>query len=220
LYLGKQGFNVGIGYGALYLPILEILNCDTIYFGVVFDDLGFYYSKPFKFNGEIKNSNFHKINNILNDFGIKIRFPLAGYSEVLTTKIAEESEIKNFSSCHTFGEKSNCNVCYKCFRKQGIRGRKIDLTDKKIYEKITNTLKKEPLKMASSTIWAIQNVGYKGTFFSRYYDIDVSWCERVNSYYNDEFGVNHQPQFAFQTKDDIESINKFVDFINSEKLYK
>lgn len=219
LYIGKQGFNVGSGYGALYFPVLEILNCDTIYFGVVFDDLGFYYSKPFKFNDNITNSSFHKINNFLNDFGIKIRFPLAGYSEVLTTKITEDSGIKNFSSCHTFGEKNHCNVCYKCFRKQGIRGRKIDLTDKKIYNKITNTLKTEPLKMASSTIWAIQNVGYKGTFFSRYYDIDVSWCERINKYYNDEFGIPHDSKFNFQTDEDIRLIKEFVSFINNKKLY-
>lgn len=218
-YLGKEGFNVGIGYACMYLPILELLECDTIYFGVVFDDLGFYYSDPFSFNGNLTNSKTHKINKVLKNFDIKIKFPLAGYSEVLTTKIADESDIKNFSSCHTLGNSDNCNYCYKCFRKQGIRGNKIDLTNPKTMETIMKVLKKQPIKMASSTIWGIQNAGYKGTYFSRFYDVDVSWCERINSYYNDEFGIHHKPNYEFQTENDLKSITNFVNFINNKKLY-
>lgn len=220
LYLGKHGFNVGVGYACLYFPILELLNCDTIYFGVVFDDLGFYYSEPFKFNGNIKNSSFHRVNEVINKHNIKIRLPLAGYSEVLTTRIADESGINNFSSCHTFGENSSCGKCYKCFRKQGIRGSKIDLTDPINNNRMLSILKKQPLKMASSTIWGIQNAKYKGSFYEKYYNIDVSWCERVNKYYNDEFGLGGDSIYGFQTENDLKLIDDFVNYINDDNNYK
>ena len=220
LYLNKEGFNVGIGYTALYFPILELLDLDTIYFGVVFDDLAFNYGQELKFNGDIKNSNFHRINNHLKNYDISIRFPIAGYSEVLTTKIAEESGILNFSSCHTIGSEDSCNVCYKCFRKKGIRGKKISLKDKKVYNSITNILNKKPIKMASSTIYGIQEANYQGNYFSKFYNVDVSWCDRVNKYYNDEFGIKHTPKYKFQTEYDLQMIDKFVNFINNDISYK
>ena len=220
IYTDKQGFNVGIGYAALYFPILELLGLDTIYFGVVFDDLAFNYGETLKFNGDLKNSNFHRINNHLKNYDISIRFPLAGYSEVLTTKIADESKISNFSSCHTIGNEDSCGVCYKCFRKQGIRGKKISLKDKKTYGNITKILDKKPIKMASSTIYGIQKANYQGNYFSKFYNVDVSWCDRVNKYYNDEFGIGHISKYEFQTEHDLQMINQFVDFINNDKLYK
>jgi len=219
LYGRKGGFSVGIGYACLYFPLMELLDCDTIYFGVVFDDIAFTYAEPFEFKETITTSNFHKINNVINKYNIKIKFPIAGYSEVLTTKIADNCNIQNFSSCHTYGESDKCGKCFKCFRKQGIRGKKIDLTKKEDNNRIMSVLKKQPLKMASSTVWAIQNVKYKGKFYEKYYDVDVSWCERVNKYYNDEFGLGDTPKYDFQTTEDIISIKKFVNFVNNKNTY-
>ena len=151
---------------------------------------------------------------------IKIKFPLAGYSEVLTTQIADSSGIGNFSSCHTFGDNDNCGKCFKCFRKQGIRGNKIDLTNPTNNNRILSILKKQPLKMASSTVWAIQKANYKGKFYEKYYNVDVSWCERVNKYYNDEFGLGTKTDYEFQTEQDLKSIEDFVNFINDINTYK
>lgn len=216
-YVGRHGFNVGIGYGCMYLPVLNLLGCSKIAFGVVFDDLAFHYGSEFKYNNTFHDSGLYMILQELRNYGIEFTLPLAGHSEVLTIDLAKKSGIKGYSSCHTVGDDNACRECYKCFRKEAIRGNPLPW-DEAVQKKIMPILKKKPLKMAASTVYAIQKAGYTG-MFDRYMDIDVGWCERVNKPITMQFGGERSKLYSWQTDEDAESIRIFVETMNKEEMY-
>ncbi len=224
LYGKTMGFNVGMGYAAMFIPLLPIFQTDTIALGFVFDDIGFGYGKVFRHNvtpGDGENLNgSRRIMRVLKKHGINITGPIAGYSEVLTTRLASSSCIKRYSSCHTAGGVSACRACFKCFRKEALLGRPLDLRDPSLRKYIMKFLAKQPLKMASSTIYAIQYAGYSYSEFRRYTDIDVSFCERVNPVLFHELGGVLFPGLEMQTMEDFRAIEKFVERINDPKLYE
>lgn len=215
LYLGenKTGFNVGIGYASVFFPMMPALQADTIQFGVVFDDISFYYGKVFKYVSDFSNTRTYNIIKLLQSFGIHIEFPMAGYSEVITTRIADAGRIKNFSSCNTGGTTDKCLNCYKCFRKEAIRGNKIDLNaNPSLKRRLKEIFSKFPLKMASSTIYGIQHAGYD---FEEFRSLDVSFLDRVNPAAQQAFfGGQILEGYQFQTQEDLNNIAKFVEFIN------
>jgi len=219
LYGKPHGFNVGVGYAALYMPLLPLLKANKISFGVVFDDLAFNFGRPFKFNQSFENSRLYKIRKLLNNFGIDFVLPLAGYSELLTTQIAAQSWIKNYSSCHTIGAGSECLQCIKCFRKKGALGQRIDISQSLLKARLKKLFSTYPLKMAAVTVYAVQKAGY--TEFKNWFDIDVSFCERVNKTMTEKFFTGEKlPGFEWQTDKDIENIYKFVDFVNEKWRYE
>jgi len=219
MYLGenKIGFNVGIGYGSMYFPMMQAMNANTIYFGVIFDDISFYYGKVFKYVTDFTNTRTYKLIQTYKSLGINIEFPMAGYSEVISTRIADSGSILNFSSCNTAGKGDKCLNCYKCFRKEAIRGKKINFdSNPGLLLRIKNILAKHPLKMASSTIYGIQAAGYNYEVFK---NIDVSFLDRVNQHaHNSFFGGDLIEGYEFQTEKDHENISLFVDFINKHPL--
>jgi len=216
LYGKPHGFNVGVGYGCLYMPLLHHLGANKLQFGVVFDDLAFNFGNPFSYNNDFTNTRLYKIRETLNRFGIDITLPLAGYSEVLTTQIADFSGIP-YTSCHVGIGVRHCNECIKCFRKQGAKGKQLDLTAQPLKKRVHNLLTKYPLKMAAVTVYAIQKAGYG---FDMYNNIDVSFCERVNRTITKTFYKDESKYFDWQTPEDLENIKKFVDFINDKRLYR
>jgi hypothetical protein len=219
----RHGFNVGCGYASMYIPVLPILEANTIALGIVFDDLAFNYSDPFTYNQNFEKSGLFHISQVLSEYEIFITCPVAGLSEVLTVDIADRSGIKSFSSCHTVGSDNSCLECYKCFRKEGIRGRKLDVDNPDIFKNLIRILQKKPLKMAASTIYAIQKAGYTQPIFQRYMNIDVSWCERINEPITKMFNHGWILDFnnhEIQTENDHDKIIEFVSMINDDKLYK
>jgi 7-cyano-7-deazaguanine synthase in queuosine biosynthesis len=220
MYGYRHGFSIGVGYSAMFIPLLPLLKTNRIALGVIFDDIAFNYSMPFSFNTAYEASAMHKLTQTMRNYGIRIECPLAGYSEVLTVKIAKASKIQNVTSCHTLGDQPSCLKCYKCFRKQAILGKPLNWDDLQVQNLVKHILLKNPIKMASSTIYAIQNAGYKDKFFDRYRDIDVSWLERVNDYYTHILHGKLLPGYSYQTPDDRKLIEKFVMRINDPKLYK
>jgi hypothetical protein len=224
LYGKTKGFNVGMGYACMFIPLLPLFLTNTIALGWVFDDIGFEYGKVFKHNvtpGEgLLKSRSAKIISALGIYGINITGPLAGYSEVLTTRIAASSGISLYSSCHTVGNDSACRKCYKCFRKQAILRDPLNWSDLSVRNYIMRFLQKAPLKMACSTIYAIQYAGYSFPEFKRYVDIDVSFCERVNPVLFDDLNGVLLPGIELQTMEDFRAIEKFVERINDPKLYE
>lgn len=219
LYGKRHGFSIGSGYACMYLPVLPLLRTNTIALGVIFDDVAFYYSIPFSYNDGIKHSGLYTMHTELLKYGIHITCPLAGYSEVLTTRLASYTNIKSVTSCHTEGNGPACRKCYKCFRKEALRGNPISLADPAVRKTIFNVLKKQPLKMASSAIYAIQMAKYKEYDFYRYLGIDVSFCERVNPTFLNELGGVLLPGYELQDAIDFLEINYFTTQINDPNLY-
>ena len=219
MYIGRHGFSIGVGYSAMFLPILGLLGCSSIAMGVVFDDLAFHYGDVFKFNNTFHNTGFYKIKSITEKYGIDIIVPLAGYSEILSIELAAKSGIKGYSSCHSVGSDDACRDCYKCFRKEAIRNKPLDWNDINVRNRVMPFLQKKPLKMAASTVYAIQKAGYKDPIFDRYMDIDVSWCKRINKPITEQFSKDIIHPYDWQTDEDIKNIHKFVDRMNEDKMY-
>ncbi len=229
LYGKGQGFNVGFGYTCLLMPLIDKLKIKRILFGVVFDDLGFYYGDPFLYNGGLKRTNSTLMFEALKTIGVEVCYPFAGLSEVWTTRIVNDSKYNALAtSCHDKSINTACRACFKCFRKQGILGKQIPLNNTVVRNNIEKNLEK-PVKMAASTVYGIQKAGYQGRQFDRFKDIDVSFLDRWNpeitAIYNpsDLCEVISEKMKEYGIKEtepeDAKRIKHFVEAINSEELY-
>lgn len=227
-YIGDHGFNIGIGYIAPCFPLMDVFECKYMTLGVVFEDHAFWYGEPFRFNGGMTKTQGESIAEICRGFGIEIVYASVGLSEVWTTRIVNGSHLKDLAcSCCTEEMAGNlCKHCYKCFRKLGFVGEKIDLTNGYIHY----LLKQKPLKMAASCVYGIQKGYFDDPYFSRYMEVDVSFLERYNDemmqrfntpeYYSKMITEFHRRGIEPQTPQDIENIHKFVEFINQNPLYE
>lgn len=85
--------------------------------------------------------------------GLPLYQPVAGCSEILTSKIVDQSRYRHLSSSclrsSTVGEK--CEVCWKCFRKNIFNN-----LPWKMSSEISKFLKKRPLKQGIATLYALQ----------------------------------------------------------------
>lgn len=219
-----EGFNIGIGYISVLIPLLHALKADTISLGVVWDDVAFSYTKELKY---VPNhyGRIDFIKNVLLNYGIKLSFPTAGISEVITSNIAEKSGL-NYSSCH-YTDKKHCGKCYKCLRKLGFQGKKINFNDPQIKNMMYRIINKKPLKMAASTVFGFQSGKYK---IEKYDQVDVSFCMR---YHEDVIRKYNPPEIAEHlmktlsdmginpsNEDDKLAIDEFVKIVNKEEFYE
>ena len=86
--------------------------------------------------------------------GLPILQPVMGCSEVLNQTIVEHAGYGNFAqSCLRAEAGDTCGQCWKCFRKNSLRGHDILIS-----REIDTFLSKERLKMAASTIYSIQKM--------------------------------------------------------------
>lgn len=85
--------------------------------------------------------------------GLPLYQPVAGCSEILTSKIVEQSKYSHLSSSclrsTAVGEK--CEVCWKCFRKNIFNNRPWKMSNE-----ISKFLAKRPLKQGIATLYALQ----------------------------------------------------------------
>lgn len=224
-YGKTHGFNIGIGYCCLLFPLIPILKAGYIVFGAIMEGIALSYGDTFKYTQYITARMTH-IFNTLKQYGIKLSLPLAGLSEVHTSRIVEDSPYKDIAcSCHVQMQGNKCLECYKCFRKEGILGRQIKVTPR-LLKKLTTA----PLSAATATIYGIQHAHYQDAFFIRYKYIPTDWINRydplLTSLFNPE-EINDLMLEIFRkynivqfTKHDLVSIQKFCDDINNADLYK
>ena len=85
--------------------------------------------------------------------GLPLYQPVAGCSEILTSKIVNQSKYRHLSSSclrsASVGEK--CEVCWKCFRKNIFNNRPWKMSNE-----ISTFLAKRPLKQGLATLYALQ----------------------------------------------------------------
>ena len=92
---------------------------------------------------------------ILAKAGLELVFPTAGVSEMINHKIVENSKYSDFAeSCLRSNKQGSvCGKCWKCFRKNTMKGKGIEIVGE-----IAIFLEKRPLKQAVSTLYAIQRL--------------------------------------------------------------
>tara|TARA_Y100001954_G_scaffold198707_1_gene216200 strand:+ start:766 stop:4398 length:3633 start_codon:yes stop_codon:yes gene_type:complete len=92
---------------------------------------------------------------ILQRAGLDLILPTAGASEIINQAIVEQSPYDDYSeSCLRSSEEGKvCGRCWKCFRKNSLKGKAVS-----IQGEIEVFLRKRPLKQAISTLYAIQRL--------------------------------------------------------------
>lgn len=147
------GFSTDIA-GAVHV----ILLADYFELGAV--AMGMPLENSYLFHGHkgrnFNQSSYWKTNSsILEKAGLDLLFPTAGASEIINQKVVEKSGYGNYAeSCLRSKEGGKvCGKCWKCFRKNSLKGKPVT-----IQGEIEAFLKKRPLKQAISTLYAIQRL--------------------------------------------------------------
>ena len=93
--------------------------------------------------------------DVLLNAGLDFFLPTAGLSEFINQTIVEESPYAEYAqSClRSTTPGSICGTCWKCFRKNSMKGHSI-----RIEGEIATFLAKRPLKQAASTLYAIKRL--------------------------------------------------------------
>lgn len=128
--------------------------------------------------------------SILEKAGLDLVFPTSGVSEIINQRIVDNSEYADFAeSCLRSKEAGKvCGKCWKCFRKNSMKGKEVQ-----IQGEIEIFLNKKPLKQAISTLYAIQRLPQEQQNFirrkfsdlSELMDGDYSMIERYNPMFFD-----------------------------------
>ena len=128
--------------------------------------------------------------SILKRAGLDLVFPTSGASEIINQRIVDGSDYADYAeSCLRSKEAGKvCGKCWKCFRKNSMKGKEVQ-----IQGEIEIFLNKKPLKQAISTLYAIQRLPQeqknliRGKFpdLSELMDGDYSMIERYNPMFLD-----------------------------------
>ena len=128
--------------------------------------------------------------SILEKAGLDLVFPTSGVSEIINQRIVDGSDYADYAeSCLRSKEAGKvCGKCWKCFRKNSMKGKEVQ-----IQGEIEIFLNKKPLKQAISTLYAIQRLPQeqknliRGKFpdLSELMDGDYSMIERYNPMFLD-----------------------------------
>ena len=77
-----------------------------------------------------------------------------GCSEIINQKIVNSAGLGEFAqSCLRADVGKTCGQCWKCFRKNSLKGRRVSIS-----KEIDTFLRQDKLKMAASTIYSIQKM--------------------------------------------------------------
>ena len=166
------GYPTALAMGVPTVLLADYLDLGYLSFGKVFDDQYFTkgvfrdYTKDYRVRQEF-----------LASAGLIGYYPTVGCSEVITTKIVDNSEYKDLAFSCLRGEiGEQCNKCYKCFRKNLLRDKDVFIDRETMY-----SVNKNPPKMATSLMFAL---GKKGNVISELEyieDLDVSMLSKVYS---------------------------------------
>lgn len=212
-YLGvdRHGFNVGNGYASLIIPYLTKYNANEIICGAVFDDVAFCYDKKVgdvMINLPSNNTSYTNAAHWSKRAGIKVSYPIAGLSEVWTSRIVNNSEYADkASSCHSLSDSNNCGLCYKCLRKLPVINRSNRINSSVIRMGLRK-LETKPIKMAVSTVFGMQLLDQ----FKHLRHIDMSFLEKFNYWYSE---VYSDSDIASEVKRKVSELG--VDLMSDEE---
>lgn len=157
---GKQvGFVTDYACAVHGILLADYFNLDSIATGMPLENSYLWHGQKFR---EFSETWFWKKHApLFESVGLPILQPVMGCSEVINQKIVESSGFGTYAqSCLRSNAGKTCGECWKCFRKNSLKGREITIT-----KEIDTFLKKPKLKMAASTIYSIQKMKNKSRFF-------------------------------------------------------
>jgi len=174
-HFGLQiGYPTALGMGVPTILLADYLDLGILSYGKVMDDQ--YFPKGFF---QDYTEDYFKRQELLESAGLLGFYPAVGCSEVITTEIVDNSKYKDLSfSCIRGEGGKGCNNCYKCFRKNMLRGKEYNINK----ETVTYTSKEVP-KMATSLLYAFKKRNADLSILNLEYlkDLDVSMLNKVYS---------------------------------------
>ena len=150
---GKQvGFVTDYACAVHVILLADYFNLDSVATGMPLENSFLWHGQKFR---EFPDTWFWKKHApLFESIGLPILQPVMGCSEIINQKIVEDAGFGNYAqSCLRSDAGSTCGQCWKCFRKNSLKGRKITMS-----KEIDTFLKQEKLKMAASTIFSIQKM--------------------------------------------------------------
>ena len=157
---GKQaGFVTDYACAVQVILLADYFNLDSVATGMPLENSYLWHGQKFR---EFSKTWFWKKHApLFESVGLSILQPVMGCSEVINQKIVEASHFEDFAqSCLRSNAGNTCGECWKCFRKNSLKGRNISIS-----KEIDTFLKQSKLKMAASTIYSIQKMQSQGRFF-------------------------------------------------------
>lgn len=94
------------------------------------------------------------------DHGFDLVFPVAGLSEVLTTKVVAQSKYRGLAQA-CVRQTNGCGACYKCYRKRLLLAKPGDGKSVRMPNEARNYLNHTPPKHPTSSLYALQKHGIK-----------------------------------------------------------
>lgn len=147
------GFSTDLAAAVQNILLADYLQLRSIAMGMPLENAYLFHGHTGRDFAETYFWKHHK--EIMEKAGLELVFPTAGVSEVINHKIVENSKYNNLAeSCLRSNKKGSvCGKCWKCFRKNSMKGKKVE-----IIGEISTFLQKRPLKQAVSTLYAIQRL--------------------------------------------------------------
>ena len=176
------GFSTDFAVGAMTILLADFYSINGIAFGMPLENSYLFHGHE----GRDFERSWYWIHHqtVFQKAGLDLILPTAGVSELINLKISEQTENGRLAqSCLRSKIRGEvCGACWKCFRKNSLRGEPVKLS-----KEVVSFLGKQPLKQAASTIYAIQKVpGLSQNLIERYphleevLDLNVDWLNRYH----------------------------------------
>jgi chondroitin synthase len=152
----QPGFITDYACAVHVILLADFYDLDSIGTGMPLENSFLFHGQKFR---EFDQSWFWKLfQPLFSSIGLPIYQPVMGCSEYINRLIVEKNGYGNLAqSCLRAGKGRTCEKCWKCFRKNTIIGGNFTMSTE-----IESFLKKQPLKMAASTIHTLKKVQSRG----------------------------------------------------------
>ena len=150
------GFSTDLAAAVHNILLADYLELGSIGMGMPLENAYLFHGHTGR---DFIESHFWKSHSkLLANAGLDLVYPTAGVSEVLNQRLVENSKYEHFAeSCLRSTKRGEvCGICWKCFRKNSMKGRAVEIKGE-----IAIFLEKRPLKQAISTLYAIQRLPQK-----------------------------------------------------------
>ncbi|MCV0352778.1 MAG: DUF6395 domain-containing protein [Nitratireductor sp.] len=201
----RMGMTIGIkdpiGYVVYGLLLSSHLDVGALALGSVMEQCFLMSGIRYADVVSIKHSSMNRSMALLAQAGIAYTQPVAGCSEVITSKIVEFSKNKKrvYSCGYIDDDGKECGVCFKCFRKERMFNSNVPEPNKSVLK----IIEKRPLKSATSVIYACQKSGWFGSGLDRYKSVRLDYLDRYYGFAVDNLVPEEYSGFVRERLNDL-----------------
>lgn len=169
----RRGFSTDYCVGIGLILMADILDLGYFATGQMMEST--HLRRGYKFRDFETCKFWRTFEPIFRKVGLPILGPVFGCSEVVTSNIVQQTEYKDLAqSCVRGVDSKPCNDCYKCFRKNIIKG----VYNPMDTPEINYILTTRPLKQAASLIYTMNKHKFDIPLIKEYKNLNLEFVER------------------------------------------